>query len=67
MKAAVLDIAERALWTFAQGFLGVFTLTDTGSARAAVVAGAMAVLSLLKSVAATRANGTISPASMVKS
>lgn len=66
MKAAVLDVAERAAWTFAQGFLGVFTLTDTGSARAAVVAGAMAVLSLLKSVAATRANGTISPASLVK-
>lgn len=67
MKAAVLDIAERAGWTFLQGFLGVFTLTDTGSARAAVVAGAMAVLSMVKSAAATRAAGTISPASMVKS
>lgn len=66
MKAAILDIAERAVWTYVQGFLGVFTLTDTGSARAAAVAGAMAVLSLAKSVAATRANGTISPASMVR-
>lgn len=66
MKAAVFDIAERALWTFAQGFLGVFTLTDTGSARAAAVAGAMAVLSLVKSLAATRAAGTISPASLVR-
>lgn len=65
MTVTAKDIAERALWTFVQGFLSVFTLTDLSTARAALLAGAMAVLSAVKSMAATKMAGTVSPASMV--
>lgn len=65
MTVTAKDITERALWTFVQGFLSVFTLTDLSTARSALLAGAMAVLSAVKSVAATRMAGTVSPASMV--
>lgn len=65
MKATVLDITERAAWTFVQGFLSVFTLTDLSTARTALLAGAMALLSAVKSVAATKVPSTVSPASTV--
>lgn len=60
------DIIERALWTFAQGFLGAFTITDLSTARTAALAGVMALLSLVKSIAASRVGGTLSPASMAR-
>lgn len=48
------DVAERALVTFLQAFLGVFTVTDLASVEAAGVAGAAAVLSLIKSLVASQ-------------
>lgn len=65
MKSSTLDVVERAAWTFAQGFLSVFTLTDLSTLRTATLAGAMAILSAIKSIAATRMAGTLSPASMI--
>jgi hypothetical protein len=54
-----LDIAERALWTFLQAFIGVLIAGDmvdlsSGTLRAGAIAGVAAVLALVKSVAATR-------------
>lgn len=65
-RRLIRDIAERAAWTFLQGFLGTFTLTDLSTARTAAVAGAMAILSLVKSIAASRVPGTLSPASTAR-
>ncbi len=52
------DVAERAFWTFLQAFLGVLLAGDmldlsSGTLRAAAIAGFAALLSLVKSVAAT--------------
>ena len=48
------DIIERAVWTAVQSFLAVFTVTDLSSTKAATVAGAGALISALKSIAATK-------------
>lgn len=48
------QVAERAILTFAQSFLAVFTVTDVSSAKGAAVAGVAAVLSVVKSFVATR-------------
>ncbi len=48
------DILERAVVTFLQAFLSVFAVADLASAEAAAVAGAAAVLSLIKGVAASQ-------------
>lgn len=53
-RVLLLDIVERCAWTFAQAFLAVFAVTDVSSARAAAVAGAAAVLAVLKGVVASR-------------
>lgn len=50
----IKDIAERSVWTFLQAFLGVFVVTDLGSAEGAALAGAAAVLSMLKGVVGSR-------------
>ena len=42
------DMLERAAWTFAQSFLGVFVVADLSSAKGAGVAGLAAVVSVLK-------------------
>ena len=42
------DMLERAAWTFAQAFLGVFVVADLSSAKGAGVAGLAAVVSVLK-------------------
>jgi len=42
------DMGERLLATAAQAFLGVFTLTDLGSAEAGMVAAGAAVLAMVK-------------------
>lgn len=48
------QVAERAILTFVQSFLAVFTVTDVSSAKGAVVAGLAALLSVVKSFVATR-------------
>ena len=44
------DIFERALLTFAQAFLATFVVTDLATSKSAGLAGASALLSLLKGV-----------------
>lgn len=65
-RELVLDVAERCWWTFLQAFLGTFTLTDVSTVRAAAVAGLASILSAVKSLAASKVAGTLSPASTVK-
>ena len=48
------DIFERAIATFVQAFLAVYVVGSTDSLKAAGVAGAAALLSFIKSVAASR-------------
>lgn len=48
------DTLERALWTAVQSFLAVFTVTDLGTLKAASVAGAGALISALKTIAASK-------------
>ena len=58
------DIFERAIATFVQAFLAVYVVGSTDSLKAAGVAGAAAVLSFIKSVAASRfGDGSASVAS----
>ena len=49
------DVLERVVATFIQAFLGIFIIGgDIGNAKAAALAGATAVLSLVKGVIASR-------------
>ena len=48
------DILERAIATFVQAFLAVYVVGSTDSLKAAGVAGAAALLSFIKGVAASR-------------
>lgn len=53
------DLTERVLWTFVQSFLGTLSAAplvdvDLPTVKVAALAGAAAVLSLLKGVAASR-------------
>jgi hypothetical protein len=48
------DMLERAAWTFCQGFLGVFLISDLSTARGAVIAGVAAALSVVKTYAQSR-------------
>ena len=51
------DWLERAIWTFAQSYLAIFTVegADIGeSGKAALVAGVAAVLSMAKTVVKNR-------------
>ena len=48
------DLFERAIATFIQAFLAVYVVGNTDSLKAAAVAGAAAVLSFLKGLAASR-------------
>ena len=48
------DIIERAVWTAVQSFLAVFTVSDLSSTKAASVAGMGALISAVKSIAATK-------------
>ena len=58
------DVLERVVASFAQSFLAVFTIGDMGSMNAAGIAGGTAVLSLVKSVVASRfGDGSASAAS----
>ena len=46
----IFDVLERAGWTFAQAFLGVFVVADLSSAKGAGVAGLAAAVSFLKTI-----------------
>jgi len=59
------DMAERAIATAAQAFLGIFTLTDLGSAEAALVAAGTALLAMAKALVASHM-GDKGTASLVK-
>jgi|TARA_R100001463_G_scaffold7587_4_gene24201 hypothetical protein len=48
------DIIERAVWTAVQSFLAVFTVADLSTAKSASVAGMGALISAVKSIAATK-------------
>ena len=48
------DIIERAVWTAVQSFLAVFTVSDLSSTKAASVVGMGALISAVKSIAATK-------------
>ncbi len=57
MSPLLIDILERAAWTFIQGFAAVVLASgtiDVTVVQAAGVAGGMAVLSLVKSLAASK-------------
>jgi hypothetical protein len=45
------DMLERAMWTFVEGFLAVFVLSDLASVEAAAIAGGAAALSVVKTFA----------------
>ena len=59
------DVLERVAATFIQAFLGIFMVGgDIGNAKAAGLAGATAILSLVKGVVASRfGDGSASAAS----
>lgn len=47
------DVTERVIWTFAQAFLGAYTVTGgKKAAESAAIAGVAAVIALLKGIAA---------------
>ena len=48
------NMVERAAWTFVQGFLGVFLISDLSTGRGAVIAGVAAALSVVKTYAQGR-------------
>tara|TARA_R100001132_G_C3187535_1_gene41041 strand:+ start:84 stop:242 length:159 start_codon:yes stop_codon:yes gene_type:complete len=48
------NMLERATWTFVQGFLGVFLISDLSTGRGAVIAGVAAALSVIKTYAQGR-------------
>ena len=48
------DMLERAAWTFCQGVLAVFLVSDLSTGRGAVIAGTAAALSVVKTYAQSR-------------
>ena len=65
------DLAERAIATYVQAFLGLLItsgITDIGVIKTAAISAIPAALSVVKSVLAEKyAPGTVSPASLAKS
>ena len=45
------DLLERAAWTFAQAFLALFVIGDMSTMKVALVGGAAAALSVIKTYA----------------
>ena len=70
----IRDLLERVVWTFIQSFLGVLAVDqalldgDLGAVKVAAAAGAAAVASVIKGVAASRLGdkGTASTVSVEK-
>tara|TARA_R100001230_G_C5605907_1_gene118647 strand:- start:583 stop:780 length:198 start_codon:yes stop_codon:yes gene_type:complete len=50
----MMDMLERAGWTFAQAFLGTFVVSDLSSAKGAGIAGLAAAVSVLKTIVKDR-------------
>lgn len=48
------DLLERAAWTFAQAFLALFVIGDMSTLKVALVGGAAAALSVIKTYAKER-------------
>ena len=48
------DLAERVVATFAQSFLAIYVVGTTATLKTASIAGATAVLSLMKGVVASK-------------
>lgn len=48
------DVLERAVWTFVQAFASVLVVSDLSTFRGAALAGAAAMLSVMKTVARDR-------------
>ena len=48
------NMLERAAWTFVQGFLGVFLISDLSTGRGALSAGVASALSVVKTYAQGR-------------
>ena len=46
------NMLERAAWTFVQGFLGVFLISDLSTARGAAISAVAATLAVIKTYAA---------------
>lgn len=70
-KEWLKDAAERVLATYLEAFCGLLIASSAGmmslsSVRAAALAAIPAALSVLKSIAASRLPGTVSPASVVR-
>ena len=51
---SMMDVTERAGWTFMQAFLAVFVIGDQSTLKVALMAGAAAALSVLKTYAKGR-------------
>lgn len=51
------NLIERAGWTFVQAFLAVLVVGDLASVEAALVAGAAAALSVVKTYAQEKVSG----------
>ena len=45
------DLLERAAWTFAQAFLALFVIGDMSTLKVALVGGAAAAMSVIKTYA----------------
>jgi hypothetical protein len=51
---SMMNMIERAGWTFAQAFLAVFVIGDQGTLKVALIAGAAATMSVVKTYAKER-------------
>ena len=68
-RTFIRDLAERAVVTYIEVFLGMLIVsgvTDWSAVQAAAFAAIPAALSVIKSALASRIPGTASPASLVK-
>jgi hypothetical protein len=54
MSPYLKDLGERVATTFAFAFLSVFSVSDLSTFKSAAIAGAAAVLSLVKGLVATK-------------
>ena len=70
-RSFLVDLAERAISTYVQGFLGLLIaagVTSLDTIQAAAVAAIPAALSVVKSLLAEKfVPGTVSPASLAQS
>jgi len=65
LKAWLVDVAERAVFSFLETFLALFVVADLSTAKTAAVAGLTAAFAVVKGALASLRKDTISPASTV--